>query len=150
MNPISEAPARLQDHPHNPHRDPHHWQALLETPDLSALACNASVTVDAHARITGASPAGAQLLGRQVESLLGQPLSKLIDHLPFGDNTPGYNLAYAVYHGVGGAWQRHTTATPNGQVVGLDVALSSVMMNGSRAIQLTIKAADSGQPIHCH
>lgn len=146
MKTIDDAPARLPD----TNQDAHSWQALLRAQEYCRLERNATVTVDAYGRITDYSLAGAQLLGCPVENLMGKPLSQFLEQLPFGQNTPGYNLAYAVFHGAGGRWQRHTAATPDGQVVGVDVALSSVMMDGNRAIKLTLKAANSGEQAHCH
>jgi len=145
MNTIDGADARLPE----ANQDAHSWQALLQAQEFCRLERDATVTIDAHGCITDCSMAGAHLLG-SAENLMGKPLSKFLDHLPFGHNTPGYNLAYAVFHGADGRWQRHTTAARNGQVIGVDVALSSVMMNGNRAIKLTLKAADSGEQAHCH
>jgi len=146
MSDIDRAAGHLQD----TDQDAHSWQALRRAQEFCRRERDATVTVDIHGRITDHSMAGAQLLGCQVENLMGKPLSQFLDQLPFGDNTPGYNLAYAVFHGAGGRWQRHSVAKPGGLVSGVDVALSSVMLNGSRAIQLTLKASDSGQQAHCH
>lgn len=127
------------------------WQALAQAHDFCRQARDAALTVDAHGRITTYSPAAAALLGRGAEDLSGDDLSLWIKQLPFRPDTPGYNLAYAVFHGARGLWHRYTVVSPGGQSIPLDVALSSVMMNGVRSIQLTLKAAAaSGQQAHCH
>lgn len=146
MNEIDWAPVRA----HDTGPDTHSWQALLKAQEFCRLERDAALTADAHGYITDYSLAAAHLLGRSAENLTGKPLWQLIHQLPFGQNTPGYNLAYAVFHGADGRWQRHTTIAPDGQVTSIDVAMASVMMNGSRAIKLTLKAAELGQQAHCH
>lgn len=146
MNDIDWAPARVQD----AGQDAHSWQALLKAQEFCRLEREASLTADAYGHVTEYSPAAARLLGRSAENLVGKPLCQLIHQLPFSNNTPGYNLAYAVFHGTDGRWQRHMTIVPTGRMIPLDVALASVMRNGRRAIKLTLKAADSGQQAHCH
>lgn len=146
MTEIEWAPTRTQDTGH----DANGWQALLKAQEFCRLERDAALTADAQGVITDYSLAAAHLLGRSAESLTGKPLNQLIHQLPFGPNTPGYNLAYAIFHGVDSRWQRHTSVAPDGRVIAVDVALASVMMNGKRAIKLTLKAPDSGQQTHCH
>ena len=146
MNDTNGVPTHLKATDH----DTNNWQALLKVHEFFSAEREATVTVDAHGRIAHCSAAGAELLGSQVESLIGQPLSQFFDQLPFDPNTPGYNLAYAVFHSAEGRWQRHRVATPDGLRVGVDMAMSSVRMKGRRAIQITLKATDSGQQAHCH
>jgi hypothetical protein len=146
MKEIEWTPARIQE----TGQDAPSWQARLNAQAFCRLERDAALTADAHGCITDYSLAAAHLLGRGTENLAGQALTQVIAQLPFGADTPGYNLAYTVFHGADGRWQRHTTLTPDGRVIPVDVALASVMMNGNRAIKLTLKAADSGQQAHCH
>lgn len=131
-------------------QDAQSWQSLLRAQEFCRQERDATVTVDVQGRIIDHSRVGARMLGCQAENLIGQRLSQFLDQLPFNDNTPDDNLAYAVFHSAGDRWHRHAVATPDGRRMEVDVALSNVMMHGNPAIQFTLKPTDSGQQTDRH
>ncbi|MBU3738010.1 MAG: hypothetical protein FGM55_03535 [Rhodoferax sp.] len=101
----------------------------------------AALVLDADGRIAGANAAAAALLRREQPSLLGQALATILPHLPLACDTPGYNLAYAVFQGLQPCWQRQNALAPDGRRIALDVQLASARVHGSRFITLGLRPA---------
>ncbi len=111
-------------------------------PSSSAIPC-AALIIDAAGCITDCSPAAKELLGRQSESLSGRAVAALIPGLPFAIDTPGYNIAYAVFHAADRQRMRHMALLADGRRLPIDVALGSLTMNGHLCIALTLKPSTS-------
>lgn len=97
--------------------------------------------LEADGRIAEANAAAASLLRRERPSLLGQALATILPHLPLACDTPGYNLAYAVFQGLQPSWQRQDALAPDGRRIALDVQLASARVHGARCITLDLRPA---------
>ena len=86
----------------------------------------AVVIIDSAGRIAVSSAAAMQLLGWQDDALAGRPLSTAISDLPFTENTPGYNIAYAIVNRVDERWTQHKALSGDGTVAPIEVAVSNV------------------------
>jgi hypothetical protein len=120
-----------------------HIQATKSTKsDAPRLPCSAhdeSLVVDGVGRIERCSPSVTALLGWPAGALVGLPVSAIFPELPFAVNTPGYNLAYAVFHASEGRWTRRTALSAQGLKVPVDVALSKVTVEGRPGIALRLR-----------
>ncbi len=103
----------------------------------------ASLVIDGAGRILRCSPWVTAALGWPPGALAGLPVSAVIADLPFAAGTPGYNLAYAVFHGAEGAWSRRTALTAQGMKVPVDIALAKVSVDGKPCIAFSLR-----QPLH--
>ncbi|MBT9505095.1 PAS domain-containing protein [Rhodoferax sp.] len=109
--------------------------------DVGAVPTHhAALKLDAHGRITEANPAASELLGCACGELAGQAVSAVIAGLPLSPTTPGYNMAYAVFHAADGAWVRRTARLPDGQRIPIETAFSVREVEGQRPITLSLRA----------
>jgi hypothetical protein len=65
-------------------------------PSLARMS--ASIIIDQHGVIRSCGPDIAALGGLKRQTLNGQPVKSLLPTLPFKPGTPGYNVAFAVFH----------------------------------------------------
>lgn len=100
---------------------------------------DAALIIDTHGRIADASTAAAALLGRRLDALLGHAITSVMPHLPFAADTPGYNIAYAIFQGANPGWQSHPALTADGHQVPVEAALASALVNGARFITLCLR-----------
>lgn len=114
---------------------------LSATPMLGRIAGDAGLTLDVNGCITNCTPAAARLLGCDADSLAGQAIKTLIAKLPLASNTPGYNLAYAVFHSRDSGWMHCTVQSHNGQKIPVEVALGSTHLRRQRLITLNLRLA---------
>ncbi|MES2946949.1 MAG: hypothetical protein V4858_00245 [Pseudomonadota bacterium] len=98
-----------------------------------------TLILDAEGRITSGDEQMVDLLGVQMDALAGQSVTTWIPDLPFSAKTPGYNLAYAVFHGAGGTKVRRTARCAAGHGVSVDTVLSSHKVGGRRCIALDFR-----------
>jgi hypothetical protein len=102
-------------------------------------AYDATLVVDATGRIVRCSPCVTASLGWPAGALVGLPLSSVIADLPISVSTPGYNLAYTVFHATGGAWIRRDARAAQGLKLPVEIALSKVNVDGQPCIQLSLR-----------
>jgi hypothetical protein len=102
-------------------------------------AHDASLVVDATGRIVRCSPCVTASLGWPAGALVGLPLSSVIADLPISVSTPGYNLAYTVFHATEGAWIRRDAQAAQGLKLPVDIAMSQVVVDGKPCIQLRLR-----------
>ena len=118
----------------------HGQQAMpAGVPKICRGECEAALIIDAAGHIAAGDEAAAALLGRRSEDLPGQHVSALIRGLPFDPQTPGYNLAYAGFHGGDGVWMRHTMVVPEGREIAVEVSLANRNRDGSPCIVLCLR-----------
>jgi PAS domain S-box-containing protein len=103
------------------------------------MAHNAVLTIDAEGRITDCNQEANELLGWRSETLEGHPVTEVVPELPFSPNTPGYNLAFAVFHAANGVWMRRMARLADGRELFVDMALSSMLVNFKRHITLSFR-----------
>ncbi len=103
----------------------------------------AFLIIDIRGRIIECSDAAAVLLGYSYDGLHGRLISQVIPKLPFAMDTPYYNLAYAVFHADKDFKMDRLAVSGNGEVVPVDVFVSSVVVKGRRLILLNLMAAKS-------
>lgn len=119
----------------------HHWQQH-----------EAGLIIDITGRIIECSPAAMQLLGQQPDALFEHDVTEIIPELPFAQDTPIYNLAYAVFHSSDGQMMQHSALLANGNKIFIAIVLSSTVMNGRRHITLnltpSIKSVSEGALIN--
>ena len=105
---------------------------------------DAALIIDSHGRIADASMGAAALLGRRLDALLGHAITSVMPRLPLAADTPGYNMAYAIFQGANPGWQAHAALTADGRQVPVEAALASALVNGARFITLCLRPG-SGQ-----
>lgn len=105
----------------------------------SSQAFHAALMLDAHGRITQSNQAANTLLGRTPEELTGQTVATVIKGLPFAATTPGYNMAYAVFHAADGTWARRTAVSTDGIHIPIETAVSFGALDGERRIKLRLR-----------
>jgi hypothetical protein len=111
----------------------------LDVPRLSCPMHDEFLVVDGVGRIERCSPSVTALLGWPAGALVGLSVSAIFPELPFAANTPGYNLAYAVFHATEGRWTRRTALSAQGLKVPVDIALSKVTVAGRPCIALRLR-----------
>ena len=102
---------------------------------------DAVLTVDKQGRIANCNQVAKTLLGWEGAVLEGHPVTDVIPELPFSPNTPGYNLAFAIFHAGNGAWMRRIALMVDGKRIAVDTALSSVKIGYKRQIKLCLRLA---------
>lgn len=106
----------------------------------SALSTDeASLVINGAGHIEDCSPQLTASLGWPAGGLVGLPVSTVIAKLPFAVNTPGYNLAYAVFHSAEGVWIRSIALSARGVKVPVDIALSKVIFQGKHCIGISLR-----------
>jgi len=101
--------------------------------------CNAVLTINAQGRITACNAEARELLGWSDGYPDGTAATSVMPELPFSPNTPGYNLAFAVFNAANGLWMRRVALLQDGQKVLVDAALSSVVVKFRRYITLSMR-----------
>lgn len=102
-----------------------------------------TLTLDSEGHITSGDQDMAQLLGPQAHALSGKLVTTVIADLPFSEKTPGYNLAYAIFHGANGQKVRRKAQVANGKSIPVDTVLSSRRVKGHRSITLSFREASA-------
>ena len=100
---------------------------------------DAALIIDTHGRIAEASTGAAALLGRRLDALLGHAITSVMPHLPLAADTPGYNMAYAIFQGANPGWHPHAALTADGHQVPVEASLASTLINGARFITLCLR-----------
>ena len=100
---------------------------------------NAVLTIDPEGRITECNPEAKTLLGWETDGPWGRCATAVIPTLPFSPNTPGYNLAYAIFHAANGIWMPRMAYASDGRALSVDTALSSKVVNSVRHIVLSLR-----------
>lgn len=100
---------------------------------------DAVLTIDAEGRISACTLEAKALLGWESECPEGCAATTVIPELPFSAKTPGYNLAYAVFHSVNGMWMRRVALLADGRKTLVDIEMSSVVVEFKRCITLTLR-----------
>ncbi len=116
-------------------------EAHAAAPEQRSTGRDAMLMVDMTGRISDANPAAAVLLGRRPDTLFGLAATSIMPQLPFAADTPGYNMAYAIFHTGETQWQPHQALTTEGRRVAVDLALACVTVNGRRVITLSLRPA---------
>lgn len=122
------------------------WATPVAQPPL---AHNAVLTIDAQGRITDCNSDAKELLGWRSEALEGHPVTEVIPELPFSPSTPGYNLAFAVFHAANGVWMRRMARLADGRELSVDMALSSMLVNFKRHITLSLRPSPMAHIERC-
>jgi PAS domain-containing protein len=102
---------------------------------------DAALMLDITGRISAANAAAALLLGRPPGSLCGLAASALMPQLPFAADTPGYNMAYAIFHTGDARWQPHQAIAADGRRVAIELVLACSSLEGRRVITLSLRPA---------
>ena len=100
---------------------------------------DAVLTIDAEGRITACTLEAKELLGWESECPEGCAATTVIPELPFSAKTPGYNLAYAVFHSANGMWMRRTALLADGRKALVDIEMSSIVVKFRRYITLNLR-----------
>lgn len=110
----------------------------------AAPADNLMMILDRCGRIRSCSPAAARLFGRGAAELVQLGVRALIPELPIRENTPGYNLSYAVFTFPAGAWQRFEGCDAIGRMFPIDVSIDTLTLEGKHGyfVSLRVPASD--------
>jgi PAS domain S-box-containing protein len=100
---------------------------------------NAIITIDTEGRITECNHEAEELLGWDADDQRGRAATSVIPTLPFSPKTPGYNLAYAIFHAANGIWMPRVAIAQDGRSVCVDTALSSAVVDSVRHITLSLR-----------
>ena len=119
---------------------------LNETGEAGLQGQSALLTVNSSGCITACNPQARALLGWTADSPgpEGERVTNVLPELPFSPATPGYNLAYAVFHAANGLWTRRLVLLADGRKIFVDIALSSVVVKFRRFITLSLRVPDTG------
>lgn len=102
---------------------------------------HAMLILDLPARIRYCCAAAGRLFRRRADGMIGHPVAALLPDLPLRDNTPGYNLAYVVFHFPSAGWQRLRGSDAAGSHLALDVSIGTMMFEGRRGLVMTLRRA---------
>lgn len=119
------------------------WAAAPKSLSWGWKESSAALTVTPAGQIGDCNPAAAKLLGWRAEHLPGCPVAALIERLPLGRHTPGYNVAYALFQH--GAWHAYIANSAEGLPVAVEVAMHVLQRRSGTVIRLSLRAAVSGQ-----
>jgi len=117
------------------------WETQVSTPSDSRADDWHTLTLDVGGHITSCDQGMVHLLGSEADALAGKAVTAVIPELPFSAQTPGYNLAYAIFHGANGERVRRTARSGNGNSLAVETVLSSRNVNGCRSISLDFRSA---------
>lgn len=125
-------------------RVPHLGDRLADRQENHAPERSAILTLNAEGRIMGCNLEAKELLGWESESPEGCAATTVIPELPFSSKTPGYNLAYAVFHSANGLWRRRVALLADGRKTFVDIELSSAVVKFRRYITLSLRPSTPG------
>jgi hypothetical protein len=117
------------------------WDPQAVTPPDSHAGGWHTLTLGPEGDITSCDRGIEYLLGSQADVLAGKAITEVMPELPFSAQTPGYNLAYAIFHGANGAKVRRTARSGNGNCLAVETVLSSRNVDGRRSITLNFRSA---------
>lgn len=109
----------------------------------SLARMSTSIIVDQHGVIRSCGQDIAALGGLKRQALNGQPVKSLLPTLPFQPGTPGYNVAFAVFHA---NTRRRTICmmkTGTGAPVSVDVSLTVLEATPVYLFNLEIRKHES-------
>lgn len=95
------------------------------------------LVLDTEGCVTGASGNIEQLLGTQVDELVGKCVTAILPDLPISEMTPGYNLAYVVFNSA--KMVRFQVRCANGDAIAVDSVLSSHHNGHAYGIALALR-----------
>lgn len=112
--------------------------------DLAATATDAMVAVgslvlDTNGIIRFCSAAVAWHAGAIAAGLIGRPIKSLLPQLPFNHDTPGYNVAYAMFSFASGVSYTLLLAKVDGSQMTVDASLSSFKINEEHLFCLELR-----------
>lgn len=120
-------------------RTPKTMGRLVDRPAHQTPEHDAVLTLDAEGRITACTLEAKELLGWELEYPEGCAATTVLPELPFSAKTPGYNLAYAVFHSANGMWMRRVAMLADGRKALVDIEMSSVVVKFKRYITLSLR-----------
>ncbi len=101
----------------------------------------AVLIVNKQGFIANCNQVARALFGWDSGVLKGHPVTDVMPELPFSPDTPGYNLAFAIFHAGKGAGMRCIAVMVDGKRIAVDTALSSVKIGYKRQIKLCLRLA---------
>lgn len=125
-------------------RTPNMIDRLVDHQEHQSPERDAVLTIDAEGRITACTLEAKELLGWESECPEGCAATTVIPELPFSANTPGYNLAYAVFHSANGMWLRRVALLADGRKALVDIEMSSIVVKLKRYITLNLRLSSPG------
>lgn len=117
------------------------WEHRLQIPVDSGKNHWHTLTLDVEGHIQSSDRTAMHVLGPQTDALTGNAIKSVVPDLPFSESTPGYNMAYAVFHGAKGAKVRRTVLATNGQRIPVETILSYRNHEGDRSITFRFRPA---------
>lgn len=99
---------------------------------------DATLVVDATGSVVECNQRALMLFGKTAEQLLDTPLAELIPTLPLSADTPGYNLAYGVFHASGHQWLHHVALAANGQCKPIHIHINQLVREGRHLLVLNL------------
>jgi hypothetical protein len=107
------------------------------TPPLSASF--GLMTLDGQGHICSCSESIAALAGIPPVKLLGQPVKTLLPALPVSGDTPGYNVAFAAFHGASGRVYLSRLKKSDGSAIAVSVLLNVLRVNREYRFSLEVR-----------
>lgn len=120
-------------------RTPKLMDRLVDHQEHQASERDAVLTIDAEGRITACTLEAKELLGWESECPEGCAATTVIPELPFSANTPGYNLAYAIFQSANGMWTRRVALLADGRKALVDIEMASIVVKFRRYITLNLR-----------
>ena len=106
---------------------------------------NASMSIDVSGLVVNCTPSAGRMLQGAGTGLAGRAIRDVFPELPFSANTPGYNLAYAIFHAAGKHWVRRVALLKDGRSVSIETRLSTVVGEGGREISMSLRPVLAGR-----
>ena len=106
-----------------------------------ALA-SATLILDLAGRVLCCNPGASRLIAPDERATVGCQVRTLIPDLPLRAETPGYNLAYAIFWAVGESWRAFGLRDRQGQYHAIQVRLEIIELNGMKHIVVRVRSRE--------
>jgi len=124
---------------------------VSETPLPAGCGWSGLLTLDSQAHICFCSESLAALAGITPLDLVGKPVKTLLPALPLNNATPGYNLAFAAFHGASRRAHVSRLIKSDGTSIAVSVLMNVLRVNREYLFSLEVREPPRNKPafLHC-
>jgi PAS domain-containing protein len=100
---------------------------------------DANLAIDNSGHIVECNQPALAMFGLNHGSLLGHAVTEVIPTLPLSPQTPGYNLAYGIFHSAATHAAQHLARTAQQTTLPVHVTFARLLRHGQHILVLSLK-----------